>query len=1143
MGSFLGNYKYILFAFTWIFLLSSCKTGIVKEENEKLFTKVNVDNTGVNFSNNLDENEKFNILNYLYFFNGGGVASADLTNDGYPELFFTANMSSDKLYLNKGDFQFEDITLLAGIDTSSEWSTGVNFADVNGDGWQDIYICRVGGGYRGFEGSNKLYIHQGLNENGIPTFRESSKEYGLYFSGFSTQAAFLDYDNDGDLDMYLLNHSVHTERSYGKGDALRKLTDEKAGDKLFKNTLETGKPGFVEVTKEAGILSSQIGYGLGIAVTDFNLDGCPDIYIGNDFHENDYLYINNCDGTFTDQLKKIAGHSSRFTMGVDAADINNDALPDLISLDMKPEFEEILKSSAPEDSYEIYQFKLGYGYYYQFARNNMQLNQGLDQQTGQIKMSEIGQLAGIDATDWSWSSLICDFDNNGYKDIFISNGIFRRPNDMDYLKHISDDNIKRSLNSGITSDNLKVILQMPSVPLANYAFANTSGDSTISFKQVQKDWGLDEKGFSNGALFTDLDNDGDQDLVVNNLNAVASIYRNNSTQPSIKIKLKGNKENFKGLNSKVLIEDNGNTYYQENNPTKGFQSATSHELLFGLGNSTDSIIDRISVFWPNGKYETIENIPYTKQLEFAIQNASSPLTLKSYLEEKQKTQPALFTNSKPTGIDFKHSENKYTDFNAERLMPHLLSTQGPALATGDVNGDGLDDIYFGGAAGQKAKLYIQLNDGSFEELTNPDFQQDRLFEDVDALFFDADNDNDLDLLVASAGNQLEQGKALLQDRLYLNNGRGSFSKSTDALPPINENAATIKSADFDNDGDMDIFIGVRNIPGSYGLSASSYLLENNGKGQFKDVTSEKIPALKEVGMLTDAVWITNNESDFPDLVICGSWMPIRYFENNDGNFTEITDTNGLKPYSGWWQTLTATDIDNDGDIDIIAGNLGLNSSLKASGNQPLQLFVKDLDGNGNTDPIISYYKKSIEGNKQAYTMAGRDELIDQMAYIRKAFPTYSQFSQKKINEIFNAEKRQNSVEKDIQELASAIFINNGHNQFTMQTLPVEAQFSPMYSIIAEDFNCDGKKDLLTAGNFWGVGPALGKYDASFGTLLLNSGTNSFSYLPNRSHGLWLKGECRKMATIQIQGKKIVVATINNDIPQFYEVSKNEITVQ
>jgi len=1122
---------YLAFTVFLINVLISCNTQ--QDEKSKLFTKLHTSKTGIDFSNQLTENETFNILNYLYFFNGGGVAIADLTNDGLPEIFFTANMSSDRLYLNKGDFEFEDISEIAGIDLSEKWSTGVSIADVNGDGWQDIYVCRVGGDYRGFKGENKLYIHQGLSKDGIPQFREAAKEYNLQFSGFSTQAAFFDYDNDGDLDMYLLNHSVHTERSYGPGKKLRIQTDPKAGDKLYKNLLNEGEIGFTEVTKQAGILNSQIGYGLGIALTDLNQDGYTDIYIGNDFHEHDYLYMNNGNGTFTESLQKIANHTSRFTMGVDAADFNNDALPDLITLDMKPEFEEILKASAPEDTYEIFSYKLDFGYNPQFARNNLQLNRGINPTTKKPILSEIGQFTGVDATDWSWSALFCDFDNNGNKDLFISNGIFRRPNDMDYLKHISDDNIKRSLDQGVDSDNLKVITQMPSIPISNYVYSNQSGNTGIHFTDSTKQWGLDEKGFSNGAAYGDLDGDGDQDLVINNLNATASIYRNNTKKSSAKIILNGAKGNPTGIGTKVLIEENGKLLFQENFPVRGFQSAVAQQLIFGLGNETDSIVDNIHVFWPNGKHQKLSNININAPIILAQKNASDSIKISTLLAQRNNKK-TFFESFTIQGIDWQHQENKYSDFNAERLMPHLLSTQGPALAIADVDNNGLDDVYFGGAAGQTSTLYLQTKAGAFKASNGDFFDLFKNFEEVDATFFDVDNDNDKDLMVASAGNQLAIGSMLLQDRLYLNDGKGNFTYAQDALPPLFENTSVIRPADFDADGDLDLFIGVRNIPSNYGIPASSYLLENNGRGKFTDITSTVAPALIQTGMLTDAIWL-DNDNNYPDLIICSEWKPLQYFKNNKGKFS--INLNAGFDDSGWWQSLTANDVDNDGDTDLIAGNLGENSYLYASENEPLHLIINDFDQSGSNDPIIGMYHKGLNGQHQLYPLYGRDAYVDQMSYVRKEFPTYSSFAGKTIDEIFPKQATDSSY--TITDLASVVYINDGKNNFQAQKLPSQAQFSPIVTSLVADLNNDGITDLLTAGNLFGVNPHLGQYDASIGEVFLGNNQHSFNYLPNRQHGLWLSGEVKKLAFINMGNQKVLIAAINNQKPLFFTLPVNQ----
>ncbi len=1095
-----------------LLLLSSCKTG--EKEKNFLFSLLPPSSTGVDFTNQLTETGEFNIIEYLYFNNGAGVAAGDINNDGLTDLYFTSNQNSNKLYLNKGNLRFEDITGKAGVAGHGVWKTGVSMADVNGDGFLDIYVCQVGN-YKNLQGRNQLFINQGNL-----TFNEEAHDYGLDFQGFSTQAAFFDYDADGDLDMYLLNHSVHTSRSYGMF-TLRFDRDELAGDRLFRNDEAKGRRVFTDVTREAGIFSSQIGYGLGVNISDISNDGYPDIYISNDFHENDYLYINNGNGTFSEKLAESMGHTSRSSMGNDIGDFNNDGLLDVIVVDMMPDEEKIRKQSASDDDYELYEIKKAHGYNHQFTRNNLQMN------LGGGMFSEIGLLAGIYATDWSWSPLFCDVDNDGWKDLFITNGIYRRANDLDYLDFLTGGNrySPEKDNSNIADSAL--YSRMPLYPNVNYIYKN-NGD--LTFTNKAKDWGFNTRSYSNGSACADLDNDGDLDLITNNINEKAYVYRNNAAGKNgnhfLSVALKGNGMNTCGTGARVTLYINGQIQVAEQFTTRGFMSASSDVLHFGLGSV--SSIDSMIVRWPDLSVQILKYVPADQVLTLKMSDAVQPAKAAETSESSK-----LFLFAQIPGLEFSHKEDAYMDFDREHLIPHSLSTEGPALAVGDVNGDGLDDLFAGGAKGQAAQLFVQNKSGSLRSVPVPLFLLDQYTEDTDAAFFDADQDGDPDLYIVRGGNELPIGNPILADRLLINDGKGGFTAcEKGALPFISHNGSCVRPGDYDKDGDLDLFLGSRSVPGGYGWPPDLFLLENDGRGHFKDVTDQRMNGLLNAGMVTDAVWMDYDRDGDPDLVVVGEWMKVNIFSNSNGYFTDVTATAGLAETSGWWNCIEVTDLDRDGDLDMIGGNLGLNSMLKASVKEPVEMYLDDFDNNGSLDQIICSYE-----NGTSYPVASLDELTGQLAGLKKKYPMYSDFGGKTARDIFGKNVLEQSTLKKAVLFESCVFLNNGDGTFSISKLPTPVQFSPVRDILVEDANRDGITDLIVTGNHYAVRPSLGRYDASYGWCLLGNADRKYTALMPVESGLTITGDARKILPIEVLGKKYVVAAVNNGDLQVYQLFK------
>ena len=1082
--------------------------GCAEKPGPTLFELLPPETTGVSFANTLPDDSTFGFLDYLYYYNGGGVAVGDVDGDGLPDLYFSSNLGRNTLYHNKGSYKFEDVTDRAGVAGPPGWKTGVTMADVNGDGRLDIFVSAVS--YASMHGHNVLYIN-----NGDGTFTDRTREYGLEFEGYSTQTLFFDYDGDGDLDMYLLNHSTHTERVEPGGAAARRAARHpRAGDRLYRNDGNH----FVDVSEQAGIHGGVEGFGLGVVASDVNLDGCPDLYVSNDFQENDFLYLNNCNGTFTESIARATGHTSRFSMGVDAADFDNDGRPDIFVADMLPDREDIRKTSASTESYALFSLRVKAGYHPQYERNTLQWNRGNG------RFSDIAWLAGVGATDWSWAPLFADLDNDGYKDLFITDGIYRRPNDLDYIDYISNEVVQASLAKGAPKAKLAVVQQMPHVPQANHVFHNNArGD--LGFTDVSKAWGLTQPGFSNGAAYVDLDNSGELDLVVNRVNAPAAIYRSRiralNHNRFLTVTLHGMPGNTGGIGAKVMVSSGGKRQLLEQMPTRGFQSSVDPRLHFGLG--ADSLVDSVTVVWPDRRFQVLRQVKADQFLTLSQSNASGRYVFDSTARGIPRN-PLLEDVTHASGIDYRHVENPFVDYEREPLMPHLVSREGPALAVADVNGDGLDDLFIGGAKWQRGRLYLQQRDGTFRESVEPAIAADSLAEDVDAAFFDADGDGKPDLYVVSAGNEFWGEADALRDRLYLNDGSGHFRRVADALPPFFDNGSCAVPADFDGDGHVDLFVGGRVVSRAYGLTPKSHLLLNDGHGHFRDVTEERGPDLANVGMVTGATWIDYDGDGALDLVVVGDWMPVRVFHQEHGRFVDRTDVVGLSGSTGWWNSVTVADLNGDGRNDLVLGNLGHNSFLRATPDDPVRMYVYDFLHTGSSKQIVTFSRGG-----ESYTLASRDELAAVMPALRERFASHRAFGAGKVEDVLPRDELRQARVLEARVFASSVAINRGDGTFELRALPAEAQMAQVNASVARDVDGDGHMDLVLAGNSYGEPPVLGQSDASYGIVLRGLGDGRFEPMDMARSGLAIDGVVRHLAVVhRAAGSGDLIAVARND---------------
>ncbi|MCR8560649.1 VCBS repeat-containing protein [Mucilaginibacter sp. BJC16-A38] len=1064
-----------------------CKSSGSKGESaDTLFKLLPAEQTHIDFANTLTEGLNTNVLMYEYFYNGGGVAIGDLNGDGLQDIYFTGNMTDNKLYLNQGHMKFKDITEPAGVaGRPGPWKTGVTMADVNGDGKLDIYVC-YSGKLKGEKRINQLFINQGNDSNGVPQFKDMAVEFGLGFPSFSTQAYFFDYDRDGDLDLLLVNHNwqrISSLDDISVKDMMSK-TDAESGVRLLRN--DNGH--FTDITAQAGIVNTSLSYGLAAGIADINGDGWPDIYVSNDYNVPDRLYINNGKGGFTDQLQKQVGHTSFYSMGNDIADINNDSRPDIYTLDMLPEDNKRQKLLFGADNYDSFDLNLRVGFYYQYMRNMLHVNNGNN------SFSEIGQLAGVSNTDWSWSPLFADYDNDGWKDLFVSNGYTRDYTNMDFLKYMGDNLRDRRV---MRQDLLNIVDKMPSSEVKSYFFKN-NGNST--FTNTSEQWGVAKSSNSNGAAYADLDNDGDLDLVVNNINQAAFVYENQAVKQNnnhyLSINLKGDDANTQGIGAKVIIYKGNKTQYLEQMPTRGFQSSVSPVLHFGLGK--DKELDSLRITWQRGKSQLIQKVKADQLLTLNEKDATA-----ANISQKQ-IKPIFKEVQSP--IASKEAENTTNDFKRQPLMVNPISFSGAITAKGDVNGDGLEDVYVGAHDGIAGMLYIQQQGLKFTAKATPAFLADKNSTDAAAIFFDANGDGKLDLYVASGGYaDYKPGDALLQDRLYLNDGKGNFTEAKGALPKMLSSKSCVKMADINGDGFPDLFVGGRVIPGRYPEAPQSYILINDGKGHFTDETAKYNPAIKNIGMVTDAAWVDMNGDKKPDLVVVGEWMPITVFENANGKLTDATTKYFDKKYAGWWNCISVSDINHDGHPDLIAGNLGLNTQCRASDTEPAEMLYKDFDDNGSVDPLLSFYIQH-----KSYPYVTRDELLDQMSIMRPRFPDYKSYADATLDKIFTPEEMKDAKKLTANYLATACFISNAQGKLHPITLPLQAQYAPVYTITTLDYDHDGNEDLLLCGNINHARIRFGKYDANYGVLLKGDGKGNYRYINQQQSGFNIWGDVRNV---------------------------------
>lgn len=1131
-------------------MLSGCLPVGAQQKELPLFSKLNPSSTGIAFTNYVREDDSLHIMKYEYLYNGHGAGVGDFNNDGLPDVFISGNTVESKLYLNKGNLRFQDITKNAGLIHKKTWATGVSVADVNGDGLTDIYVSHSGFFRDPKLLVNELWINQGLRD-GLPFFKDMASEYGLDAPGTqTTQALFLDYDLDGDLDMFLLNHSNHSYNPFLNTRKIRSAPNLQFGNRLFRQDMVAGAIHFTDVTQEAGIINNALNFGLSVNASDINGDGYPEIYSTSDYTEKDCLYLNNRDGTFTESIEHSVAYMSKYSMGSDIADYNNDGRFDILTLDMLPADNYRQKLLKGPDEYDQYHMLADSGYYYQQMRNMLQLNQGLNE-SGKTIFSEIGQLAGISNTDWSWAGLFADFDNDGWKDLFISNGYLRDFTNLDFLRYdVSDAQLDEAKKGNFNFKTFNLVKKMPSNKMGSYIFRNR-GD--LRFEDKSKSWGINEPAVSNGTTYADFDQDGDLDLLVCRNNEAVAFFENNANKifkaNYISAILKGSGKNTAALGAKVQVFVNGAIQVQELYPVRGYQSSVSTVMHFGLGQSTTA--DSIIIRWPGGKVSRSFNHAANAVVVFDEKESipAKPVSSNTRIAATQKgadisnqsaatNHGSQFTNrlkfvdiTSESGINFIHKENAFVDFKGDVLLPYQLSRSGPAMAAADVNGDGLDDIFLGGAIEQSSVLYLQEKSGRFRPSGSQPWATEPVYENVNAIFFDVDGDTDKDLYLVSGGNEYGDGSPEFADRLFINDGKGSFSNAG-GLPSMLSSKKAAVAADYDKDGDLDLFVGGQSIPGSFPLPARSYLLRNeskNGVVAFTDVTALIAPELLNPGIINDAAWSDLNSDGYPELMIAGEWMPIELFVNSNGKLNRSANVPGLQNANGLWSSLTATDLDADGDIDFIAGNAGLNTQFRASLSEPMEMFAGDFDGIGTIDPLICYY---IDG--KSYPMASRDELLEQMPGLKKKFIYYKDYASANLQSILTKAQLQTAKKYTVSELSSVFLYNNGNLGFERVPLPLTAQFSNINGVIADDINKDGIKDLVAVGNFFGYRVQLGRSAASLGSVLMGGGKRMFNVVESAQSGFFASGDTRKIISLKSSAGRIFIIAKNDGPVQVYQ---------
>lgn len=1096
---------HLFFLFNTVSLIfSAACTSADRQAFRPAFVVLEHNDTGLDFSNTLTQTNTLNMFSYMYFYNGAGIGAGDFNNDGLIDLFFASNQGSNKLFLNEGQLHFKDVSKEAKVPQNHDWSTGVSVVDINNDGLLDIYVCKVGN-FAGLKSENQLLVCKGV-ESGIPFYEDQAQQYGLNFSGFGTQASFFDYDMDGDLDMYLLNHALHHDASFAPRKNFLNTYDALSGDRLYRNDGNY----FSDITRQSGIISSAISYGLGIAVSDINLDGWPDLYIGNDFHENDYLYINRKNGTFADESTQRLMHTSKFSMGVDIADMNNDGFPEIMTADMLPADPYILKRSLGDDDYDIFYDKIAFGYHYQYSRNTLQYNR----RNGVF--SETGLYSGIYATDWSWAPLLMDFDNDGLKDLFISNGIPTRLNDMDYVSFIYNSEIqKRSRDGVITDADIDLMKKYPEIKIPNKFYKNKSA---LQFQDMKSAISNDLPSFSNGAVYADFDNDGDLDVVVNNINDFALLYENKSVQNGnedfVSVTLNGPEKNRNAFGAKLILFANEGIRLYENHPAKGFMSGMVTPMHIGLYQTR---IDSAFVVWPDNTFQKVTLQPHLRRVAYTYSRGLPVFDYSSIAGFSKKESRPVTDISREVQLQFVHKENSFNEFIREPLMPHMVSTEGPALAVADINKDGLEDVFIGASKGFHNAIFLQKPGGVFLKAPQDCLLQDSMYEDTDAAWCDVNNDGNIDLIVASGGNEYSGTNEHLLPRIYLNDGKANFVKLQHPFSSQYVTASCIAVSDFNGDGSIDLFLGARAVPWNYGQIPGSYLLQNDGTGKFVDVTLAKAKELSKTGMVTDALWLDLDKDGDKDLVIACEWGPVSIFLNTDGVFTK----KDLIDKKGWWNFILPVDIDMDGDMDFVAGNLGLNSRLHASAEEPVRLYFNDFDNNNKKEQILTYY---VQGKEIPF--AGKDELQKQMPLLKRKYLYAEDFAKTALADIFSPSKIRDATVLSADYFSSAILVNDGDLNFSIQPLPWEAQLTTYRDAAVMDANGDGLPDLLLGGNYYANSIAAGRYDADYGMILINKGNGKLQ--SENLNGIAIKGEVRHIKPIRIAGEDAFIVARNND---------------